>query len=827
MKTLYVNKKIKMIILLFSAISFLSVADESESFLMKYDFSSVISGQGGREDPSLPPQHDKMLFSTFIAVSEHLNSSLSEHSSTKAQFSFSGWSQISNLDVNNLDYADAIAVIDKEQYYEFSITPQPGFVVRLSQIDCKLGRTATGPRLFAVSSSYDNHTSLLPLAYRGSSDVVQILADKIFLWADESTSLSNHQIIMDLETDKTIQIRFYAWAAEDEKGKFSIDNVEVSGELYPNENFSEMTDPDTLDFQTSFNHVNVLEDSSFLEFLVADKPYVQELRMPCPYVEAVLNLYNPSDSKTLVLKQPSIQIVDEDGEDWSRKFRLQWDGDYRVHPKSESAVLLRLVPDRNLYELSDSVSLCLKGDFVSFYEDDSLQLNVLHPMRFSLETKAFPKMAYVFPKDTGYIFVRAYNDERKPALPFAWKSYSSANAQVDTMLLQTLRENEYKDWQLDYCLTDSLSALKMTLADYAPDIAYYRLMNQCGNHRVAESLAEDASMKVFMDDGRIKDVYCVDTVSFYEWKNDTVLQLRYHNKQEDWPLLTLPYEAKMDSLSLHQLMRADSSLLSLEYYWHSENQSFMLDTLAHQDSLVYFLHYSWLPTIDRSIYVNLYDSICLGDLYQANGFDLPEFSEPGDYLFKDTLLAVNGVDSIVSLYLNVCDKPAAPEQIYGDSIVVKAGRYLYTIKPVPSAAFYVWTVLPEAWLADCQSNTIVLTIPYSGNGEISVRAVNRCGQSQATFMNVQADLLTDRQTASFSVYPGSGFEGFNLQVNDLSGKTSVLVHDTSGKLLYQESRILKEEQEYFQIPMDDYAGAVYMISIVNEHYHSSAMVLKE
>lgn len=827
MKTLFVNKKIKMIILLFSTISFLSVADESESFLLKYDFSSVLSGQGGREDPSLPPQHDNMLFSTFRAVSEHLNSSLSEHSSTKGQFSFSGWSQISNLDVNNLDYADALALIDKEQYYEFSITPQPGFLIHLFQIDCKLGRTATGPRLFAVSSSYDNHNSLLPLAYSGSSDVVQILTDKIFLWADESTSLSNHQILTELIADKTIQIRFYAWAAEDEKGKFSIDNVEVSGMVYPNENFSEMTDPDTLDFQTDFNHVNVLEDSSFLEFFVAEERYIQELLMPCPYVEAVLNLYNPNDSMTLVLKQPSIQVLDEKGDDWSQKFRLQWDGDYRVNPKSESAVLLRLVPDRSMYELSDSVSYCLKGDFLSFYDEDSAQLNVLHPMRFSLESKAFPKMAYVFPKDTGYVFVRAYNDKRKPTLPFAWKSYSSAAARVDTMTVNAMQENEYKDWQLDYCLKDSLSERKMTLADYSPEITYYRLMNQCEKHRLAASMVDETSLKMFMDDGRIKDVYCVDTVSFCEWKNDTLLQLTYSMESDNWALLTLPHEPKLDSLSLQQLMRADSSLLTLEYYWHSENQIFMLDTLAQQDSLVYFLHYSWLPTIDRSIYVNVYDSICLGDVYQANGFDLPVFSEPGDYLFKDTLLAVNGVDSIVSLYLNVCDKPSAPEEIYGDSIVVKAGTYLYTIKPVPNATFYVWTVLPDAWLADCQSNTMSLTIPYSGKGEISVRAVNRCGRSEAASMSVQAELLTDMQTASFSVYPGDGFDGFNLQVNDLSGKTTVLVHDTSGKLLYQESRILQEEQEYFQIPMSDYASAVYMISIVNEHFHSSAMVLKE
>ena len=201
--------------------------------------------------------------------------------------------------------------------------------------------------------------------------------------------------------------------------------------------------------------------------------------------------------------------------------------------------------------------------------------------------------------------------------------------------------------------------------------------------------------------------------------------------------------------------------------------------------------------------------------------------ESGDFHFIDSLKAVNGADSIVNLYLNVCDAPSMPEEIFGDSIIMQAGNYVYTIKPVPSAAFYVWTVLPESWAMQTQENTISLTIPYPGSGSISVRAVNRCGQSAEKTMDITATDLEQVEVGVFKVLPSADGNSFQLLTQGIIGKTLIVVYDLAGNVVYQEQKDIQSESESFDISMKDFAGGMYLISIVNEGNQSSAKIVKD
>lgn len=832
MKTIAFRKGITSMFLLISCYQLSFAVENTTSFEVKYDFSSVVSGQGGRIDPTIPPEHEHISFSSFRAVAEQSSSALSEHSSTKAQFSFAGWSVNQSLDLSSIDLSAALSCIDKEQYYEFSISPHNGYAVILDKINYKMGRTATGPRLFAVSSSYDHHESLLPVAYLGSSDVVTVMDHQIFFWADESSSLSNHQVLIDKEIKETLTIRFYAWAAEDEKGKFSIDNVELSGSVYACEEDQgevdpEIQHPDTLYFQQSFDHFQLPEDSSFIEFSVEGISYRQEIRVTCPYVEAVVNLYNSQDSLMLHIEDVSVNIMDENGDDLTDRFQVLVETEAFVHPVSESAILMRMIPDKDLYD-KDSAVYRLSGQFVSYYEEEEKQHHVLYPQTFSLQAVALPQLAYIFPPDTSSILIRAYNaNPDRMTLPFVWKSNASAVAQVDTIRMEALNPFDYKEWSLGMPFeSGQFSCNRNMSSEYAPDVTFYHLIRDIESHHLLiDQEHKEDSLQLFMQDGRVEDVFLTDSLLSMEWQNDTCLQIAYENNGDAWKLAVLAADPHLDSLQLNRWLRADGSDVSSAYYWQTQQACYLLDTLIQQDTVVYQLEFSWIQ--DRTIYVSLYDSICLGDNYQSNGFDLPVFSQAGDYVFHDTLLTVNKIDSIVSLYLNVCDKPMSPEQIYGDSIIVEAGTYVYTIKPVPNAAFYVWTVLPDSWIVDSQANTMSLTIPYPGEGAISVSAVNRCGSSEEKSMHINADQLTDLQTANFSVYPGSDANSFNLYAKDLQGKTTLIVYDMTGRILYQESRMIQNENEVFSVSLEDYAGAMYMISIINEQGKSSTMVLKE
>jgi hypothetical protein len=90
------------------------------------------------------------------------------------------------------------------------------------------------------------------------------------------------------------------------------------------------------------------------------------------------------------------------------------------------------------------------------------------------------------------------------------------------------------------------------------------------------------------------------------------------------------------------------------------------------DSII-ILHLTVNPTYD--IIINA--SICVGDNYNANGFDI-SVSEPGFYIYPRNLKTINGCDSIVTLQLTV--NPVYYEYISGriyEDEFYKIGSYQY------------------------------------------------------------------------------------------------------------------------------------------------------
>ncbi len=822
-------------------------AGEDDLVIVKYGFDDVVAAQGGRVDQTTPPQCEHLTFSSFAAVGDAGLYGLSDNSSTKEQFSFSGWSVNTNLNFDNLSLEQALSALDKSQYYEFTLTPDQGYALQIAKFSFKLGRTATGPRLFALSSSADNHSSLLPLAFGGTSASVRVLDNCIFVWADEANTLAYHQCRFDKEIASPVTFRFYAWAAENDKGKFVIDNVELQVKLRALQD-GQPTSPDDAS-QTENAEKNladtvimtqpqaqwpVLADTTSIVLTTTGAQYRQTISMPWPSVDAVVNLYNPKDSARLYVEQPAIRVQDAFGQDRTNHFRWFSDKQLSLEPQTSQALLFSLYPQRSVYE-SDSLRFTLDGSFVSYYDESQKQNNVMYPQAFSLRSVTAPKIMYVLPEDTGALVLRIYNNAAGgQLLPMTWNWTKTSQETATGQILEENREIAagspwFSQWRYDWCQVDSLQDISIRTADeYVPDIELYTLLKGVENKHLLSVSQTDSARKdtmLLMDDGRNLSVQTTRQFLEEKWVNDSSLCLSYLPASNQVLLLGYDIDAHMDSLQLENVQLGNDVFLSDAYYWQDDQQYCLLDTAARADTLHYQLNFSYRLRALESIFVHLYDSICLGDIYQANGFDLPAQEQPGDFLFVDSLLAVNGADSIVNLHLNVCDKPAMPEEIFGDSLIVSAGTYLYTIKPVPSAAFYVWTVMPGNWtLDDSQSTTMSLSIPYPGEGRISVKAVNRCGASQDRTLQLQDATLTDLPTASFHVLPGASANSFSLQMQGLTGKTTIAVYDMAGKLMFKESKTSDGSEEIFEINLEDYVGGMYMISIVNEAYQSATLV---
>ncbi len=89
-----------------------------------------------------------------------------------------------------------------------------------------------------------------------------------------------------------------------------------------------------------------------------------------------------------------------------------------------------------------------------------------------------------------------------------------------------------------------------------------------------------------------------------------------------------------------------------------------------------------------------------------------------------------GTSSPVNFQVSIVTFPSAPANIAGFSSVCSSTTQTYTAAPVAGAASYIWT-LPAGWSGTSTSNVINATVGTVG-GNIQVRAINSCGQSNAT-----------------------------------------------------------------------------------------------
>jgi hypothetical protein len=78
--------------------------------------------------------------------------------------------------------------------------------------------------------------------------------------------------------------------------------------------------------------------------------------------------------------------------------------------------------------------------------------------------------------------------------------------------------------------------------------------------------------------------------------------------------------------------------------------------------------------------------------------------------------------------------PAPPASVNGNAYICANTPQTYTVAPVAGATGYVWT-LPTGWIGTSTTNTINAT-NASTSGNVTVRAVNGCGQSLATVLPI-------------------------------------------------------------------------------------------
>jgi hypothetical protein len=233
-----------------------------------------------------------------------------------------------------------------------------------------------------------------------------------------------------------------------------------------------------------------------------------------------------------------------------------------------------------------------------------------------------------------------------------------------------------------------------------------------------------------------------------------------------------------------------------------------LKTTQGSDSIIVLTLYVY-PTYNETILMH----ICDFELPYIFGNDTFDFG--GNYFIK--MLTSYGCDSNITLYLVVNTIPLSPDTIFGNPEINAIGRYTYYVKPIENADYYLWDISNPEWMGNSTTNLISIFIPTPNQGIVTVKAVNECGESEATEIIISSSIgINDiTENTSIDLYPNPANNYFYLKTNGLQGKTSIRISDISGKVLHFEELDITGTNNIFKFYTSEYAKGFYLISIVN------------
>lgn len=200
-----------------------------------------------------------------------------------------------------------------------------------------------------------------------------------------------------------------------------------------------------------------------------------------------------------------------------------------------------------------------------------------------------------------------------------------------------------------------------------------------------------------------------------------------------------------------------------------------------------------LPTED----IVIYDTICIGDSYQDNYFNIPPQNQMGNYIFLNTLFDLNNCvgEADLVLLLHVTDEqPAFSDEIEGIQNVHVAtnifpGEYTYRINKIPRVKDYVWSLSNPNWSLYPNQNECRVIVKTHESAILTVRAKNSCGNDERSItLNANFYDVDESSDQAPHAYPNPAsnlltVEGLNIQrliITNIIGQ-ELIVHNGCGR----------------------------------------------
>jgi PKD repeat protein len=198
-----------------------------------YNFTDVLTSSGNI-DPTPAIATPGLVFTKPKA------NDVSTNSISNGQFEFSNWGT-GAID-GETSFSGLTGSVVNSKYYEFTITPDMAYAMKITGMTFMVGRNASGPRTFVVRSSANNYATNLPILF-GSTDtnftnnmsleennVLFIKNDAARKFLFRRINLTGAPFSL-LKDNNSITFRIYAYNAEDADGSFIVDDLRLLGDF--------------------------------------------------------------------------------------------------------------------------------------------------------------------------------------------------------------------------------------------------------------------------------------------------------------------------------------------------------------------------------------------------------------------------------------------------------------------------------------------------------------------------------------------------------------------------------------------------------------------
>ncbi len=196
-----------------------------------YTFADVIPTSGTSDPTPLPTGLNTVTDTTGLFYNTFTAAGVGSNPTTTGSFGFDGWD--SGAVDGETVYSNLTGAINTAKYYEFSVYPEWGQQMTLTDITFDVARDAEGPRTYSVRSSVNGYSADIPALITPPNTDLAVQSSTIFFYAEDSTDFeTGSKVTLSGAAYKSydpITFRIYAWNAEDNTGDFIVDNVKVGG----------------------------------------------------------------------------------------------------------------------------------------------------------------------------------------------------------------------------------------------------------------------------------------------------------------------------------------------------------------------------------------------------------------------------------------------------------------------------------------------------------------------------------------------------------------------------------------------------------------------